>query len=856
MKGSKVTLFLSIFSFLICLFDFNLFSKEKINEPDNLEKDLKTIKQHLSRNNIPFIEEDNFLKIKLGDIDYNLTYNDDGKVINFYKDSEKYSDLKEFTFTDTVYNGNLLKNINTKGLSLDYTHNDNGLLTEIVFNGETFEKNNYSRLDTDLVYEKAYGNGNIIQIYKEGSADFYNVLINNERAFLLVYEDNNLVNVYNLKNGEIKTLSYNDFLSTVEDNNFKIEYLYDEEILSQKNYSLKNYDNNAVNYSIDESGNLITEHSLGVDIINYTTDSPSSFYYPSDIKLDEHLIQHKYNFYKGDSIDSTLQVLGETFGNIRYEYNFTRNGRLLGIETFDKNNKIIDYENFDYDEQGRLIYSEKKSGWGEDRTQYFYDERDNFTRAEEYSKETSLELYEMDENYVDLLRKKGELFLDYDRIYNITSITDYYYQNQAFTYTNGTLIDTFYPDTLSSDFYYQYSYNEDGLRYEKVCSDGSYTKSFYDEEHLIYEIKKDKNGEIDYIYYFYDSLDNLVGFKLNDQIYFYCRNILGRIDYILDVNGDVVVTYIYSDFGELKEATGNQEIIKNNSIIYKDYYYDQESKLYYLKTRYYNPDLRRYMSVDDLASIERRGSDSYFYNLFSYCKNDPINLSDEYGLLAISLTIGVILGFFGCAILAPFISQGISDGINDAINDIDITESPDVSEEEGAVIEETQIYVPTDAEIEDTKNDLKSNMEELVVYLKPKLTFRLLKSIISINAKITQEIGDDIHHIIAKRSKKVANTRRAYILFFGEIEQTSSGVSIYSIDHNRNLVEIDRRLHQTLHTWSYFIFINRTFRKTYKITATGEFIIYPHKKYDFEIKLHMIKYQLEEVSKMFKFINL
>ena len=603
-----------------------------------------------------------------------------------------------------------------------------------------------------------------------------------------------------MKNGEIKTLSYNDFLSTVEDNNFKIEYLYDEEILSQRNYSLKNYDNNAVNYSIDESGNLITEHSLGVDIINYTTDSPSSFYYPSDIKLDEHLIQHKYNFYKGDSIDSTLQVLGETFGNIRYEY--------------------------------------------------------NFTRAEEYSKETSLELYEMDENYVDLLRKKGELFLDYDRIYNITSITDYYYQNQAFTYTNGTLIDTFYPDTLSSDFYYQYSYNEDGLRYEKICSDGSYTKSFYDEEHLIYEIKKDKNGEIDYIYYFYDSLGNLVGFKLNDQIYFYCRNILGRIDYILDVNGDVVVTYIYSDFGELKEATGNQEIIKNNSIIYKDYYYDQESKLYYLKTRYYNPDLRRYMSVDDLASIERRGSDSYFYNLFSYCKNDPINLSDEYGLLAISLTIGVILGFFGCAILAPFISQGISDVINDAINDIDITESPDVSEEEGAVIEETQIYVPTDAEIEDTKNDLKSNMEELVVYLKPKLTFRLLKSIISINAKITQEIGDDIHHIIAKRSKKVANTRRAYILFFGEIEQTSSGVSIYSIDHNRNLVEIDRRLHQTLHTWSYFIFINRTFRKTYKITATGEFIIYPHKKYDFEIKLHMIKYQLEEVSKMFKFINL
>lgn len=187
MKGSKVTLFLSIFSFLICLFDFNIFSKEKINEPDNLEKDLKTIKQHLSRNNIPFIEEDNFLKIKLGDIDYNLTYNDDEKVINFYKDSEKYSDLKEFTFTDTVYNGNLLKNINTKGLSLDYTHNDNGLLTEIVFNGETFEKNNYSRLDTDLVYEKAYGNGNIIQIYKEGSADFYNVLINNERLFISLW---------------------------------------------------------------------------------------------------------------------------------------------------------------------------------------------------------------------------------------------------------------------------------------------------------------------------------------------------------------------------------------------------------------------------------------------------------------------------------------------------------------------------------------------------------------------------------------------------------------------------------------------------------------------------------------------
>ena len=62
-----------------------------------------------------------------------------------------------------------------------------------------------------------------------------------------------------------------------------------------------------------------------------------------------------------------------------------------------------------------------------------------------------------------------------------------------------------------------------------------------------------------------------------------------------------------------------------NPIRYRGYYYDTETELYYLNSRYYDPETGRFISPDVVAE----GG-----NLYTYCTNDPVNRSDDSGYLS------------------------------------------------------------------------------------------------------------------------------------------------------------------------------------------------------------------------------
>ena len=119
----------------------------------------------------------------------------------------------------------------------------------------------------------------------------------------------------------------------------------------------------------------------------------------------------------------------------------------------------------------------------------------------------------------------------------------------------------------------------------------------------------------------------MIGFELNGTPYYYVRNLQGDVTKIIDGSGNVVVQYAYGSWGKVLSITGSlaSTVGAKNPIGYRGYYYDTESELYYLNSRYYDPETGRFISPDVVAE----GG-----NLYTYCANDPVNRSDDSGLLS------------------------------------------------------------------------------------------------------------------------------------------------------------------------------------------------------------------------------
>ena len=133
----------------------------------------------------------------------------------------------------------------------------------------------------------------------------------------------------------------------------------------------------------------------------------------------------------------------------------------------------------------------------------------------------------------------------------------------------------------------------------------------------------------------------------------------GDIVALLDENGNTVVEYTYDIWGKLLGITGSlaDTIGAINPLRYRGYYYDTETQLYYLQSRYYSPDLMRFISQDDPVLSNDQGQ-PLGSNLYAYCLNNPVVNSDPSGMLPI--LVGAALQFeFSISVGAFSISAGL-----------------------------------------------------------------------------------------------------------------------------------------------------------------------------------------------------
>ena len=132
------------------------------------------------------------------------------------------------------------------------------------------------------------------------------------------------------------------------------------------------------------------------------------------------------------------------------------------------------------------------------------------------------------------------------------------------------------------------------------------------------------------------SLSNLTSF------YFH-KNNFGDVIAIYDADGTKIGEYAYDAFGNCTILSGiTNDLVKNNPIRYRGYYYDRETGLYYLNARYYDPQWRRFISPDDTSYLDPESVNGL--NLYAYCGNDPVNYCDPSGNSVILTTALILMG--------------------------------------------------------------------------------------------------------------------------------------------------------------------------------------------------------------------
>ena len=277
----------------------------------------------------------------------------------------------------------------------------------------------------------------------------------------------------------------------------------------------------------------------------------------------------------------------------------------------------------------------------------------------------------------------------------------------------------------------------------------------------------------DTFWYYYDESGEPVSFEYNGTTYYYVKNLQGDIIAILNASGEQVVEYKYDAWGNVSIDEAPLETIGiKNPYRYRGYRYDNETGLYYLQSRYYDPKIGRFINADSVDYLDASGT-VLGCNLFAYCENNPVNMVDENGLFAMAATAIAGVGISAATltviecVLAALISTVCTIIICDYIS----------------------------------KNSYK--IEQVMRRVQSKAAAAnntLRKSLLRSARKALVKIGFNKpakHHIVAKRDFR-ASTSRAIL----------SNARI-GINSSQNLVSIKCGLHFFIHTTVYHKAVER-----------------------------------------------
>ena len=173
-----------------------------------------------------------------------------------------------------------------------------------------------------------------------------------------------------------------------------------------------------------------------------------------------------------------------------------------------------------------------------------------------------------------------------------------------------------------------YTYDEQGVRSSKTVN-GVMTTFSYNGSLLMAQVQGSGSSQVKQLYS-YDASGQLISVNYNGTEYFYLRNGQNDVVGLMDASGTRVVEYTYDAWGKLISTTGTlaNTLGADNPFRYRGYYYDTETGLYYLMTRYYDPEVCRFISADVYMTT---GQGVLGGNMWAYCGNNPVRRVEVLG---------------------------------------------------------------------------------------------------------------------------------------------------------------------------------------------------------------------------------
>ena len=385
-------------------------------------------------------------------------------------------------------------------------------------------------------------------------------------------------------------------------------------------------------------------------------------------------------------VSNYISKVGNTSSNTTqtqyWQYAYDENGNITQIR--DKVGYV--YYNYTYDDLGQLIREDNRAQ-GYSYT-YTYDDSGNILSKKRYTFTTGTlgtadrtYTYEYgDATWGDLLTNFRGEDIEYDEIGNPIKIGYYddsdeiWLYGYELTWDGRELVSYRAFETIDEPVYgltVEYTYNSDGIRTSKTV-DGVEHLYYLNGEQIIAETWN--KGSVEHmLIYVYDETGAPIAIKYRSSTYaqdvydvfFLEKNLQGDVVAVYNSSGTKIGSYTYDAWGSFTTTTDSSTaidilmVVYYNPFRYRGYYYDTDTSLYYLQSRYYNHQWGRFINADEHVST---GQGLLGYNMFSYCNNNPIiNVDSE--------------GEFPWLVLAIVFVPAIIGAIIGATSDVDLTKT-------------------------------------------------------------------------------------------------------------------------------------------------------------------------------------